>query len=169
MNGSILALGLIGALAAREAAREAARGSRDTLLRAPDLSLTLHEEEAVHAVRNVLTPDLLKPAYRAKQRTPTAGHCAVATESLYHMLGGKAAGYTPMQLQHEGVSHWFLRAPDGHILDATADQFMTPVPYDQGIARGFMTPKHGRRTQPPSLRAQVVIDRVRDSQSRDRT
>ena len=116
----------------------------------------------MRAVRTKLTSDLLKPSYRMSNRkNPMAGHCAVATQSLYHLLGGKRAGYTPMQLWHEGASHWYLRAKDGHVLDATADQFRTSVPYHEGVARGFMTPRQGRRTQPPSRRAQMVIDRVR--------
>lgn len=159
MNGSLLTLGLVGVLAAGEATR---RGSRDL---APARALvvpTPAETSAIRTVRSTLTPDLLKPEYRARNRkNPMAGHCAVATQSLYHLLGGKHAGYTPMQLQHEGASHWFLRARDGHVLDATADQFRTPVPYAEGVARGFMTPRHGRRVQPPSQRAQVVIDRAK--------
>jgi len=123
VNGSLLALGLVGTLAAGEAMR---RGSRDLV---PAISIsrpTPPEAEAIRTVRSRLTPDLLKPEYRAKNRkNPMAGHCAVATQSL------------------------------------TADQFHTPVPYAEGIARGFMTPRRSRRTQPPSQRAQVVIDRVK--------
>jgi hypothetical protein len=156
MNGALLAFGFAGVLALGGLSR---RGSLDL---APASKLTSTEATLMRAVRAKLTPDLLKPNYRAKNRkNPMAGHCAVATQSLYLLLGGRRAGYTPMQLWHEGASHWYLRAKDGHVLDATADQFRTPVPYTEGVARGFMTPRHGRRTQPPSRRAQVVIDRVR--------
>ena len=89
------------------------------------------------------------------------GHCAVATESAYHLLGGKPAGWTPMNLHHEGSSHWFLRHADGRILDITASQFKTAVPYTKGRGCGFQTPlKDARGLQLPSKRAQVVIDRV---------
>lgn len=30
------------------------------------------------------------------------GNCYVTSEALYHLLGGKAAGWTPHSLKHEG-------------------------------------------------------------------
>lgn len=108
---------------------------------------------AMHAIRAVLTEDLLKPQYRNRPgRTPTAGHCYAASEALFHLLGGKAAGLTPMQVRHEGVSHWFLRTPDGP-LDPTADQFTTPVSYRDAVGRGFLT-------REPSTRAAEILRRV---------
>lgn len=82
-----------------------------------------------------------------------AGHCYVASEALYHLLGGKAAGLVPQVIQHEGGTHWFLRGPGGQILDPTADQFKTPVPYAEARGAGFLT-------RNPSKRARVVIGRV---------
>lgn len=108
---------------------------------------------AVAAVRAVLSDDLLKAKYRSKpRRTVSAGHCYSASEALYHLLGGKAAGLTPMQIRHEGDSHWFLRTPDGP-LDATADQFATPVPYEQATGRGFLT-------REPSSPAAEILRRI---------
>lgn len=105
-------------------------------------------------VRAVLTDDLLAPAYRSRPgRKPTAGHCYAASEALYHLLGGKAAGWTPVTVRHEGDPHWFLRGPDGRVLDVTADQFATPVPYEQGTGKGFLT-------KAPSKRAAEIIGRV---------
>jgi len=97
----------------------------------------------VAAVRDCLTDGLLLPGFN--------GHCYVASEALYHMLGGKDAGFKPMNLKHEGAQHWWLVGPDGEVIDATADQFKTPVPYDQGRGRGFLTKQ-------PSKRAQKLID-----------
>lgn len=51
-------------------------------------------------VRSGLTDDLRKPEYRGNPN-PMAGHCYVASEALYHLLGGKAKGWTPMTIQHE--------------------------------------------------------------------
>ena len=125
------------------------------------------EAEAMRAIRVNLTPDLLAGEYRAcatsgpMASSPVAGHCAVATEALYFMLGGKAAGYTPMNVRHEGVSHWYLRTPDGRYLDPTADQFDTPVDYASGRGRGFPTPRQGRAEPPPSKRAAVLLSRIR--------
>lgn len=109
--------------------------------------------DAMVAVRAVLSEDLLKPQYRHKtRRTASAGHCYAASEALYHLLGGKAAGLTPMQIRHEGDSHWFLRSPDGP-LDPTADQFATPVSYEQATGRGFLT-------REPSSRAAEILRRI---------
>ena len=103
----------------------------------------------VARVRDVLTPDLLHPAYR---HNPKA-FCYPAAEALYHLLGGKAAGYTPHTLKHEGGTHWFLKHADGSIIDPTADQFSTPPPYHAAAGRGFLTAR-------PSKRARTIMQRI---------
>ncbi|MBS2040485.1 hypothetical protein JST97_36195 [bacterium] len=106
----------------------------------------------VERVRSVLSDDLRKPEYQGNPN-PVAGHCYVASEALYHRLGGKAAGWTPQSIRHEGGPHWYLKNQDGTILDATADQFETPVPYAQGKGCGFLT-------RQPSARTQHLLDRL---------
>lgn len=105
------------------------------------------------AIRERLSPALLNPTY-AKLRPATApnswGCCYVASEAAYHLLGGRAAGWKPVNTRHEGSQHWWLER-DGEVLDLTADQFATPVPYQAGIGRGFLTAL-------PSRRAQRLID-----------
>jgi hypothetical protein len=93
---------------------------------------------------------LLQPRYRGGH-SDSAGFCYLASEVLYHALGGKQAGYTPMFVRHEDAPHWYLQTHEGEILDVTADQFATPVPYVQGRGKGFLT-----RT--PSRRAMVLAD-----------
>lgn len=105
-------------------------------------------------VQKVLTPDLLKREWAQNPRTPLTGHCYAATEAMYHMLGGKAAGYKAVGAQHEGGSHWWLQGPRGEVIDPTAGQFKTPVPYARGVGRGFLT-------REPSARAREIIQRVR--------
>lgn len=125
-----------------------------------------------------LTPDLLLRNFRydlrpqivaqppwprpADPRAAVAGHCYVASEVLFH-LGLAQAGYRPKRVavpwpSPEGiashVSHWYLENALGEIVDATAGQFLEPVSYHGGRGCGFLT----RR---PSLRAQVLINRVR--------
>lgn len=81
------------------------------------------------------------------------GPCYPAAEALYHKLGGKAAGLTPMRITHEGVSHWYLRwetCGSTFYIDPTSSQFITPVPYENGIGCGFLTKQ-------PSKRAQVLL------------
>lgn len=107
----------------------------------------------VQKVQENLSDDLLKKSFKSHSCN-TGGHCYVASEALYHLLGGKDAGYTPMNINHEGVSHWFLRHSSGQILDPTAEQFKTKVPYDKARGRGFLTKQ-------PSKRAQTLMKRVK--------
>jgi hypothetical protein len=109
-------------------------------------------KDLISKVRTNLTEDLRNKKFR-NHSCPTAGHCYVASEALYHLLGGKDAGYTPMQIVHEGSSHWFLKHSSGKVIDPTSDQFKTPVPYEQAKGRGFLTKQ-------PSKRAQTLIERV---------
>lgn len=127
--------------------------STPTPERAPD-SATL-----IANIRNVLSDDLLKPAYRRQpNRTPTSGHCYAASEALYHLLGGREAGLVPMVLRHEGGPHWFLRTAHGAFLDPTSDQFTTPPDHAAGKGCGFLT-------RQPSRRAQEILRRLAASGS----
>lgn len=102
----------------------------------------------VAALPGALTAELLREPYRSRVAAgahPLTGHCYVASEALYSLLGGKAAGYTPMCVQHEGGPHWWLRGPSGEVIDPTAAQFSSPVPYELGKAKGFLTRKPSRR------------------------
>lgn len=83
------------------------------------------------------------------------GKCYVASEAVYHMLGGKASGYTPMVghlYDPEPFTHWWLRRPDGSVLDVTAEQFGSEsFPYHEGRGSGFLTGG-------PSKRARELMD-----------
>lgn len=73
------------------------------------------------------------------------GNCYVTSEALFHLLGGRDAGWRVMRLHHEGGTHWYLQHRDGIRLDPTASQFETPPDYSQGVATGFLTRKPSRR------------------------
>lgn len=79
------------------------------------------------------------------------GNCYATCEALYHLLGGKQAGWTPMNMRHEGDSHWFLRHESGLILDPTVKQFKRKPKYSQARGRGFLTKQ-------PSQKAQFLIE-----------
>jgi hypothetical protein len=81
------------------------------------------------------------------------GNCYVTSEALYHLLGGKAAGWKPCTVHHGGEVHWYLRHESGMVLDATAQQFDDPPDYTQGRGRGFLTKQ-------PSKRARELIERM---------
>jgi hypothetical protein len=87
------------------------------------------------------------------------GQCYAASEAAYHLLGGKAAGYTPVVARVEAsnspwATHWWLRGPDGTIFDVTAGQFSYPFPYSTGRGSGFLTKN-------PSKKAQEIINAVK--------
>jgi len=108
----------------------------------------------VNAVRAGLTDDLLKPEYRKQRNRPaTAGHCYVASETLWWLLGGKSKGWHPYRINHEYQSHWYI-ARGWTVLDPTLDQYVTPVPYWRGKRSAFLTP------QKPSQRAVVLMSRT---------
>ncbi len=84
------------------------------------------------------------------------GNCYVTCEALYHLLGGKEAGYTPHTLRHEGDTHWYLVLTimdlDDHwyserIIDPTVSQFKTKPDYSKGRGRGFLTKKPSKRAR----------------------
>lgn len=102
-------------------------------------------------VSRCLTDELRKPEYRGHPNR-LYGHCYVASEALFHLLGGKEAGCVAVRVRHEGTTHWWIEY-QGVVLDITAAQFKTPVPYDKGTRTGFLTKQ-------PSARAQTVISRV---------
>lgn len=110
-----------------------------------------------------------KRIYASRKR----GNCYVTCEALYHLLGGKRAGWVPMTLKHEGQTHWYLvkREWDPQqgpwfdsklglikgawitavLLDPTVSQFKTPPDYSKGRGCGFLTKK-------PSKRAKALME-----------
>jgi hypothetical protein len=58
-----------------------------------------------------------------------------------------------MNMQHEGVSHWFLKSQVGRIVDITAEQFIKVPDYSRAVGRGFLT-------KYPSKRAKQLIRSV---------
>lgn len=101
-------------------------------------------------IQDSLTDELLKKQFRRNR--PLAGHCYVASETAYYLFARKL-GYKPYFIKHEGQPHWFLKSGT-KVIDITASQFYTKVPYELGRCIGFLTKR-------PSKRAQIVIKRVR--------
>lgn len=103
------------------------------------------EENLTKKIQSVLIDDLLVPYWR-KHKSDTDhklfGHCYAASEALFHLLGGKNAGYIPMRASTPLGTHWWIRDKNGNFLDPTAEQFTSiglPLPYDNGIGAGFLT------------------------------
>src|ERR1700739_1703310 len=100
--------------------------------------------DLIQAVQSVLTPDLLKPDQRRMLTGihPTEGHCAIAAEALFHLLGGKAAGWVPVVLPRRVLgdnTHWWVEnVQTGERLDPTAEQFGgKAIPERMGRRAGF--------------------------------
>lgn len=74
------------------------------------------------------------------------GNCYVTCEALYHLLGGKAAGWTPAWLKHEGDTHWILRR-NGEVLDPTVKQFKRKPDYSKARGSGFLTRRPSKRAR----------------------
>lgn len=96
----------------------------------------------VAAIRANLGPHVLRSDWRQHRpvnAAPSWGCCYVASEAAYHALGGAKSGLRVMHVTHEGAPHWYLTTADGRVVDPTADQFSSPVPYGQGRGKGFLT------------------------------
>jgi hypothetical protein len=76
------------------------------------------------------------------------GNCYVTSEALYHLLGGRNAGWKPMRVHHEGDTHWFLvNTKTYQLLDPTVSQFKTAPEYNKAIGCGFLTKGPSKRAK----------------------
>ena len=84
------------------------------------------------------------------------GNCYYTSESLYHLLGGKKAGWTAVYMNTRPTGrHWFLQHSSGLIIDATAKQFPKGVKpdYSRGRRTDFMTKR-------PSKKAKALMEQL---------
>jgi hypothetical protein len=66
--------------------------------------------------------------------------------------------YTPHQMRWEGSSHWFLRTPEGRVVDLTVEQFQTTPDYTISRGRGFLTKDPSNRARKLAAFAGLLID-----------
>jgi len=112
-------------------------------------------------IQEKLSPDLLSPEWRDRATSAPSGHCYVASEALYYLLGGQKSPWRPLVARQGGTTHWWLAGPDG-VLDPTAAQFESGFDYSLGRRCGFLT-KHA------SKRAVRLMARVIQQHSPDHT
>ena len=124
-----------------------------------------------------------------------AGECYAASEAIYHLAGGKAAGLVPCVVRMpDGGTHWFLRW-GATVLDATARQYTHPVrcfacrhtledherlgwscdcqcpthavtiPYDRARGCGFLTRNPSRRAAAIILGARMPLQDCRSGKN----
>lgn len=106
--------------------------------------------QVAQVIRENLTDDLRRKPWKGSS-DPLAGHCYVASEALYHLIG-RRLGFRPRFLYHEGSPHWFL-SNNKTVIDLTVGQFKKIPNYSQGVGKGFLTSK-------PSKRARKLIKAV---------
>ena len=110
-------------------------------------------QDDLSIIQKHLTDDLRNPPWRGHPNT-LAGHCYVASEAAWHLLGGMDSDWRPQYMRHEGVSHWFLlNKSTGSIIDLTVWQFANFPDHSKAVGKGFLTKE-------PSKRAQRVIQGV---------
>lgn len=131
----------------------------------------MSHDALVEAVRASLTPELLRRTWRDyaaahPEQPSTTGHCYVAAEALYYLLGDERTQWQPhvVGLTLEDGSHgthWFLvHRRSGEVLDPTWDQFTEEerdILYATGRPAAWVSSKRGAG---PSKRARVVMERV---------
>lgn len=79
----------------------------------------------------------------------------MASEALYHILGGKHGEWHPEVMRlSKTETHWFLVNDRGDVLDASRKQFKGALPdYRKGRRCGFLTSN-------PSKRATALIKQL---------
>lgn len=110
------------------------------------IDLQKYLEAADKVIRDNSDDLITKENANSKPRDGNAywGKCYIASESLYHYYGGKDSAFKPMNLKHEGRSHWFLQRQDNNqIIDPTASQYKTMPDYSLAVGRGFLPTKEG--------------------------
>ncbi len=84
-------------------------------------------QDLIASIQKTLTPDLLRPEYRAKNKgNPLYGHCYTASEALFHLLKEHfpKLEFKPCRGRDDaGVVHGWLVNDKGDILDPTAEQY----------------------------------------------
>ena len=90
----------------------------------------------------------VKPLYRDDwtPERPTTGYCYVVAEVVYHYLAPKGSRPYVMKTGDQ-ETHWFIRDPQGKVIDLTADQFDKPLDYSQGKPANFLTKQISQRGQ----------------------
>jgi len=110
--------------------------------------------EIIKLIQESLTDDLLKKEHKKPQKNFLWGHCYIATEALYYLLGEDNVNYTPSTIKVDEITHWFLKNKNtGEIIDPTKDQFDYPLNYDKSVNRFFLTTT-------PSKRTLILLNRI---------
>lgn len=111
------------------------------------------EKEALYRALRQMGKEQLKAQYKDDwtPERPTTGYCYVVAEVLYR-YGMVPKGSKPYCVRlADDDTHWFIRDPNGKVIDFTGDQFDAPIDYDMGKPRQF-------RTKDLSKRAKILAE-----------
>lgn len=77
------------------------------------------------------------------------GNCYVTSEALFHLLGGRKAGWKAYVMRvSDAETHWFLMHESGLLLDPTVSQFGGRIPkYTTARGTGFLTKRPSKRAR----------------------
>lgn len=113
----------------------------------------------IEKVKSNLHKSTVKKRYRSNVH-PLAGHCYVASEVLWNLLGGINSDYFPyrLKIKETGDSHWFLKHNHtGNILDITAEQYDFKLNYDEAKRCMFL---YSTSVYQPSKRSLKVLKEI---------
>jgi len=102
----------------------------------------IRKEKLHAALRTMGTRFLQTKEMKAQWSTerPTKNYCYTVSELVYWYVApkGTTVYVTEVPGSLPGVKHWFLRLPDGTVIDLTSDQFDTEVDYTKGKKSMFL-------------------------------
>jgi hypothetical protein len=123
------------------------------------------EKLIVDSIQNFLIkhPELLQAKWRKickSDKNKLSGHCALAAEVAYWLLGGKNNGWKQYHMVWEGFSHFFIKnVITGTIVDPTSTQYKKVPNYNLG--RGCWINRSGIG---PTRRATIVLNELKDEE-----
>lgn len=119
-------------------------------------------ESVIHSLNKVFSlPEalnLLKPEWKALNESsgvPSTGFCYIASEVLFHAIGGKQEGLDVYFQKIPNGTHWWISFQD-QIFDPTASQLPKNFVYS-GRRGAFLTKKPSKRAETLAKIAKVDI------------
>ena len=109
------------------------------------------DRDQLHAVLRSLAKGHLKAALRKHwvPENPTRFFCYAVSEYVWTFLAPPGTHAYSLTIPGEDLKHYFLRWPDGSVVDLTAEQFedFSLVDYSCGKTARFMYPSPSRRAR----------------------
>lgn len=102
--------------------------------------MNAEEKTIFDLVRSEFRDEFVPEQYRNRVNSPYCGHCHHATVAMYYLLGGKEKKYKIRKAIDElEITHYWLEAIDGEIIDPTAEQYTElgrELPYRNRVTNG---------------------------------